>query len=109
MILNNIKHKPSQITHLCLTSGPGSFTGLRIATTMAKMMNLASNVSIITVNTLDTIAENAFSYMSKSNLYNNLPLQLVTVLDAKRGQFYMAKFEKKSVFFLIKLKVIVKI
>ncbi len=81
--------KPADIGQVYISVGPGSFTGLRIAVTLAKTMALANAAKIITVDTLDCIAANV---TSENNLKPNE--RLTTILDAKRGQFFIAVYEK---------------
>jgi tRNA threonylcarbamoyl adenosine modification protein YeaZ len=90
-ILAKIGKKTADIGQICITSGPGSFTGIRIAVTMAKMMALASKTTILAVNTMDVIAENASEYISRSG--NNIN-RIATILDAKRKQFYVATYDR---------------
>lgn len=70
---------------LCVSSGPGSFTGLRIAVTVARTFALSTGATIIPVPTLDVIAHNVLRMTS-------LPQHLAVVLDAKRGQVYGAAY-----------------
>jgi tRNA threonylcarbamoyladenosine biosynthesis protein TsaB len=92
-LLQNYNYSPQQINQIYISIGPGSFTGLRIAVAMAKAMNMANSVKIITVDTLDVIAENAtkFAEQTKTSLE-----QIAAVIDAKRGQFYIAAYENKN-------------
>lgn len=89
-LLNRFERKPNEIKHIYISAGPGSFTGLRIAATMAKTMHLTNKVKIVAVDTLDVIAENATDYI----IENDKSLDTIaTILDAKRGQFFIATYE----------------
>jgi tRNA threonylcarbamoyladenosine biosynthesis protein TsaB len=80
-----------QICRTCISIGPGSFTGLRIAVTIAKMFNLALNSEIVGVDALDVIAANAiFDAESDRNDIQNLGV----ILDAKRGNFFAGLYRK---------------
>ena len=83
----------SDIKQVFVTIGPGSFTGLRIAVSTAKMFALAANVKIVAVNTMDVIAQNADD-ISRDN--ENKINRIVTILDAKRKQFYVASYKNSD-------------
>jgi tRNA threonylcarbamoyl adenosine modification protein YeaZ len=93
-LLSRFNKKPDQIEHVYISVGPGSFTGLRIAVTLAKTLALANNTKlarhpfggIVAVDTLDCIAAN-INPQDKSE-------RLGVILDAKRGQFFIAVYEK---------------
>ncbi len=87
-LLNQFNKKPDQIEHVYISAGPGSFTGLRIAVTIAKTIALANNAKIVAVDTLDCIAANV-SPQDNSQ-------RLGVILDAKRGQFFIAVYDKPS-------------
>ena len=56
-------------------------------------MYLATKVKIVTVDTLDVIADNTNDFIKKTKT----PVERVsTILDAKRGQFFVAAYEKKG-------------
>ncbi len=99
-LLNGINRSPGQIEQVYISGGPGSFTGLRIAATLAKIMHLANAAKIIKVDTLDIIATNAVRLIPDSSLSPSedqiLPVgckRIAVVLDAKRGQFFIAVYE----------------
>lgn len=79
------------IQHIYLPKGPGSFTGIRIAVTFAKMAAFAMGAKIVAVNTLDALAHNAMYYMDNTN--SDIQ-RIATILDAKKGYFYVAVFNK---------------
>ena len=74
--------QPDQIKMIYVSSGPGSFTGLRIGITVAKTLANAANARLVAVPTLDAIARAA------PREFDNLAV----VLDAKRGQLYAARY-----------------
>ncbi len=78
---------PGDIDQVYLSIGPGSFTGLRIAVTLARTLALSIKADIVAVATLELIAQNAL-------LAGEPPRRVVVLLDAKRGQVYSAAFER---------------
>jgi tRNA threonylcarbamoyl adenosine modification protein YeaZ len=87
-LLDRYKQKPQEIEHVYISIGPGSFTGLRIATTLAKMMHAALAVKIVTVDTLDVIAANVLPPAGLMEIERIAP-----ILDAKRNQFFVAVYQ----------------
>jgi tRNA threonylcarbamoyladenosine biosynthesis protein TsaB len=85
--------RPDKIGHLYITAGPGSFTGIRIAVTLAKMMSYAVNTHIVAVDTLDALAENATDYIKKTN--SSLS-RIATILDAKQNRFFVSVYERQD-------------
>lgn len=84
-LLHDLNYKTSDIKHLYIPKGPGSFTGIRISITMAKSMYLADkSMKIVAVSTLDGIAHGQQPITVK---------RLGVILDAKRGQFYTAIYD----------------
>ena len=69
-----------QEVHLAI--GPGSFTGLRIAVSVAKALHLATGCRIVAVPTVDVLAYNAHA----------MGLHVMVLLDAKRGKVYAARY-----------------
>jgi tRNA threonylcarbamoyladenosine biosynthesis protein TsaB len=92
-LLDQFGKKPNQIEQVYISIGPGSFTGLRIAVTIAKTMALANGVKIVPVDTLDCIAANILSKSDESDR-SDWSDRLAVILDAKRGQFFVAVYEK---------------
>jgi tRNA threonylcarbamoyladenosine biosynthesis protein TsaB len=86
-LLAKNNNKAKQINYIYISIGPGSFTGIRISVTVAKMMALAAQCKIVAVNTSDAMTLN----VDDSNIK-----KIATVIDAKRGQFFMAIFERKN-------------
>ena len=74
---------PSELDFIACTSGPGSFTGIRIGAAAAKGLAHAANIGIVAVPTLDALAYNAFSASQP----------IVPIIDARRGQVYTASYK----------------
>ncbi|UCG46036.1 MAG: tRNA (adenosine(37)-N6)-threonylcarbamoyltransferase complex dimerization subunit type 1 TsaB [Phycisphaerales bacterium] len=89
-MLARFGRKPRQIDQVFISAGPGSFTGLRIAVTTAKMMHLAAAAKIVAVDTLDVIASNVTDYIHSSP--QTAVERIATVLDGKRGRFFIAVY-----------------
>ena len=71
------------IDAIAVTSGPGSFTGLRIGVTTAKALALALNVPIIGIPTLDALAHNI----------THVSARICPIMDARRNQVYTAVYK----------------
>lgn len=84
-VLNAAGVKPAQIDCFACGIGPGSFTGLRVGVAFVKGLSLVLRKPVVGVSTLDILSRNA----------DALQGPLVTVLDAKRGLFYAAFYDKK--------------
>ena len=111
-LLDRFNREPQEIEHIYISVGPGSFTGLRIAVTMAKAMHLANAAKIVAVDTLDVIAANVIGLTTEHRVSSiEYPASLVrhsfsdggsieyiaAVLDAKRGQFFIAVYQRTAV------------
>lgn len=93
--------EPATIRRVYVSSGPGSFTGLRIGITAARMIALAGGASVIAVPTLEVIAQNAALAAGeplglKPSACSVPPDRVVVVLDAKRGRVYAAAFVRRD-------------
>jgi len=102
-LLDRFGRKPKDIEHIYISVGPGSFTGLRIAVSIAKIMHLASAVKIVAVDTLDVIAANVTNLILEDTVQNSSheqravsPKKIAVILDAKRRLFYIAVYQRTS-------------
>lgn len=68
---------------IAVTSGPGSFTGIRIGVSTAKAMALAIGVPIIGIPTLDVMANN-MTFTDKL---------ICPIMDARRNQVYTSLYK----------------
>ena len=82
------------IDAIAVSAGPGSFTGLRIASATAKGMGLSLGCPIISVPTVDAIA---FNLGGQSGI-------ICPIMDARRGQVYtgLYSFSEDGTFNVIK-------
>jgi tRNA threonylcarbamoyl adenosine modification protein YeaZ len=97
-LLERFAYTPDNIDQVHIALGPGSFTGLRIAAALAKTMSLANAVRIVAVDSLDVITANINDADDLAVFQNAgvclAAVRVATILDAKRGQFYAAVYER---------------
>lgn len=91
-LLRKANASTQEIGLVCIAAGPGSFTGLRIAVSLAKMMALCSGTRIAAVNTLDASSLNADAACEKTKAKIQ---RTGVILDAKRGQFFAGIYRKQ--------------
>lgn len=77
-LLKEHNAEPKNITHIATDIGPGSFTGIRACTTVAKVMAQQLNLKMAGISSLDILAE--------LNRRNNKTLVL---LDARKNKAYV--------------------
>jgi len=85
-ILNSSKTKLNQIDGFVITTGPGSFTGLRVGMSLLKGLILATQKPFASVNTLDAYAETV----------QPGPYAICPVLDARKKEVYTALYNSKN-------------
>jgi len=78
---NNLS--PKDIDKIIVVNGPGSFTGIRIGITIAKIYAWSLNIPITTIYSLEAMA-----ISSKKDTYH------VPILNARRGYVYTAIYDK---------------
>ena len=85
-VLHASRMKIEDVDLFACTVGPGSFTGVRIGVATLKGLAFGTGKPCAAVSTLEALAENL------------VPLSgiLCPVMDARRGQFYTAKFAFKD-------------
>lgn len=84
-LLHDANWTPSSIELVAAHTGPGSFTGLRIGTTAAKVFAYAVGAKVAGINTLETLAFQSFPGPSST-------LEVEAVIDAQRSQLFAARF-----------------
>ncbi len=87
-ILRETNWEPSSLALIVVVRGPGSFTGLRIGVTTAKMLALALDCPLISVLTNDVLAEQIHQAMSAEAL---VEITIKTAIDAHRQQLFTAE------------------
>lgn len=85
-----------ELDFLSVTSGPGSFTGLRVGLTTAKMLAWASHKPIVPVDTLAAIAQRFADRHIDELDKNPSPVRLVTAINAFRKQVFTARWIVQS-------------
>lgn len=72
---------------VCFSQGPGSFTGLRIAATVARLWQAATRCRVVAVPSLDVVVRNALQFPG--------PLPRFSVVrDARQGRLFAAAYAR---------------
>ena len=81
-MFNEANIKPNDIDKIIVVNGPGSFTGIRIGVTLAKIFAYTKKIPIITITSLEA--------MAKSIKSDKL---IVPIINARREACYAAIFD----------------
>ncbi len=82
-VLEKAKLKPNSIDKIIVVNGPGSWTGIRIGVTIAKVYAWALNKEVIPLSSLK-------AYSLSSSGYDNF----ISVIDARRNHVYAGVYDK---------------
>lgn len=74
---------------VCVSMGPGSYTGLRVGVSTAKGLCFGAKKPLLAVGTLDTLVAQASDMTTP-------PLHIVPMIDARRMEVYTATFSRSS-------------
>lgn len=79
LMLSNIK--PKDVELIMVTNGPGSFTGIRIGLTIAKVYAFINNIKVILVSSLKVLA------LSTSGKY------ILSLISARNDNYYIGLYD----------------
>lgn len=82
-LMEDVKIKPQQLEKIIVASGPGSYTGVRIAATTAKTMAYTLNIPLVGVSSLEVLAQNGKHFSG----------HVVPFFDARRHQVYSGLYK----------------
>lgn len=88
-ILRQTSWEPTSLDLIVVVRGPGSFTGLRIGVTTAKMLAFALDCQVISVLTNEVLAEQLRQLLSKEVLQGRT---IKTAIDAYRQELFTAEY-----------------
>jgi len=71
---------------IATTKGPGSFTGVRIGLACARALKIATNLPLITLDSLEVIAFKNRNHQGK----------IIAAIDAKMDEFFVAEFSSQN-------------
>ena len=82
----------ADIDAVAVTSGPGSYTGLRVGLASAKGICFALNKPLILVNTLEVMAQSILSFCRSTNHPTNTSTLFCPLIDARRMEVFTALY-----------------
>ena len=86
---------------VCVSKGPGSYTGLRVGVSTAKGLCFGAGVPLLAVGTLDTLVAQAVMVTEQDVISGTSPVissdqyykYIIPMIDARRMEVYSAVFE----------------
>jgi tRNA threonylcarbamoyladenosine biosynthesis protein TsaB len=94
--------KPQQLDALAFSCGPGSFTGVRIATGVIQGIALGANLPVVPVSTLAAIAQNFFDNNHETVQAEGLKTDVsafnvaFTAMDARMGEIFWGVYQRNA-------------
>jgi len=86
--LQQARLEREQVDCLAVGLGPGSYTGIRAAIALAQGWQLARDVKLLGISSVEAIAAQAMA--------EGFAGRLTVIIDAQRDEFYLASFDLKS-------------
>lgn len=79
---------------VCVSKGPGSYTGLRVGVSTAKGLCFGAGIPLLAVGTLDTLVAQAFTQDNTSSEVETSACckYIIPMIDARRMEVYSAVF-----------------
>jgi tRNA threonylcarbamoyladenosine biosynthesis protein TsaB len=88
-------HEISSLDAVAISEGPGSYTGLRIGTSVAKGLCFGAGIKLIAVSPLAAMASHVANNAEKYGLSLSQTDLLVPMIDARRMEVYTSVFDKE--------------
>ncbi len=83
-VLNDANIALKEVALIAYGRGPGSFTGIRICTSMTQGLALGQDLPVVGISTLQTMAQEAMELHGET--------QVVAAIDARMGEVYWGEF-----------------
>jgi len=80
-VLKNSKIKKDEVEKIYVINGPGSFTGIRIGLTIAKVYSYITNINVVCISSLKAIA------------LSNEKGKIISLIDAKNNNYYLGIYD----------------
>ncbi len=94
--------KKNELDLIAISNGPGSFTGLRVANSVAQALAFANNIPLLPISSLAVLANQASIKLEKNRIF--------VIVNAHMKELYMADyFCKKDVIDVLKKETLIKI
>jgi tRNA threonylcarbamoyladenosine biosynthesis protein TsaB len=90
-LMREAQIKPTELDALAFGCGPGSFTGIRIATGVIQGIALGADLSVVCVSTLAAMAQEFFD-RTESNL-------AFTAIDARMAEIFWGVYQRNTLGF----------
>ncbi|TDF39620.1 tRNA (adenosine(37)-N6)-threonylcarbamoyltransferase complex dimerization subunit type 1 TsaB [Alteromonadaceae bacterium M269] len=87
-VLEKAGVKLSEVDYLAYGQGPGSFTGIRIATGMMQGLAMGADIPVVGVSTLAAMAQQIISEKSSTSV--------VAAIDARMSEVYVASYTNEN-------------
>ena len=95
-VLNQSKLNKSELTHITYASGPGAFTGVRIAASTAQGLSIGLGLPLVPVSTLAVLAQQTADIHHVD--------KILATLDARMGEAYVAIYHVNPATQLVELQ-----
>ncbi|NDI34713.1 tRNA (adenosine(37)-N6)-threonylcarbamoyltransferase complex dimerization subunit type 1 TsaB [Chengkuizengella sediminis] len=96
-LLSDVDLKMKDLDCIAAGHGPGSYTGVRIAVTVAKTLAWALDIPLFGVSSLEGLSYGLYRDMKQSEMGENEAFPwIIPILNARRGQVYTGVYEFKE-------------
>ena len=86
-VLKQAHRDAKDIGLICISKGPGSYTGLRIGVSVAKGLAFGLNVPLVSVSTLEALTVNALLHQKDQDIW------YCPMIDARRMEVYTCLYD----------------
>ena len=90
-VLDALSLKVSDCNAVCVSKGPGSYTGLRVGVSTAKGLAFGAGLPLIAIGTLDILVQSSFAG-HPSSFAGLTGESIVPMIDARRMEVYTAVY-----------------
>lgn len=86
-LLSDLQLKPSDLSAVAISKGPGSYTGLRVGVSTAKGLCMSLQIPLISIGSLDGLADQVRAMALE------IKAEIIPLIDARRMEVYCSLFD----------------